>query len=88
MNTDAPIDKLMEQNAALKELLRSLIIDVEAMECEKPSDFSEDGKDYEKHWYGGFPAWGKETDDYDNDNAVIQWPCLGILMEKAKELLK
>jgi hypothetical protein len=77
--------KLAEQHHSAIELLKSLVIDVEAMQCPMPAELESITDDDKEHWFGGFSAG--YSDAYESDT-YIQWPCLGILIEKAKELIK
>ena len=78
---------LRHENKKLKDFLRSFVADAEAMRCPTPDcDLTRDGgKDYQEHWFGYFDA--SYTDEHDYTEA-IQWPCLGILIEQGKELIK
>ncbi len=82
------IVELQNQKRALQDKLGAIIGDIEVMRTQKPTDFYENEESWNEHWFGGFSAWGKETDAYDNDNAVIQWPNLSILVKEAKALIK
>lgn len=62
-----------------KELLRSLISDVEAMRCQAPRCFECMSPEDQEHWFGPF------ENVFDGH---FQWPNLGILIEKAKQQLR
>jgi hypothetical protein len=74
--------------ASLAALIRSLIADVDGMKLEECPvfDLREDGgEQYEDHWYGGF---GEGQYDDESCTFDIQWPCLGILIEQIKGVIK
>lgn len=65
------MSKLTEQRDQLKTLLRSIIVDAEAMQNDK-----------ELNYFGPFEVWWS-----DNDNQIyVEWPNLAILIEQAKKL--
>lgn len=67
-----------------RELLLSIVADVEAMKCEMPSwhDVLEDSA--KDHWFGPFEEASYDSHDY--SGFYIQWPNLDILIEQAKEI--
>jgi hypothetical protein len=84
----ALVIQLAKERDAAYELLKSLIVDVEAMERDVPFDFElelKENPEYNTHWFGGFEIGHT---DVENSTTSIQWPCLGILINQAKELTK
>ena len=80
--TDEEINNLHTEVDRLKKLLRNIVADVEAMERKAPFEVRNDSSQY---WYGGFGSVG--FDGENNEDMSFQWPNLGILINKAKELI-
>jgi hypothetical protein len=67
----------------LKDTVRSLLIDIEAMRCRCPDEMRDMGdRDDEPHWFGTF---GRAYDD--EAGCWIEWPNLSIMAEKLQSLL-
>jgi hypothetical protein len=74
-------------DATLRDTIKQLLGDIEAMRCDCPSrDVRESGgEDDQTHWFGGF---GQGHFDYEDvETFYIQWPNLGILAEKLQALM-
>jgi hypothetical protein len=72
-------------NDTLKDTLRSLLIDIEAMRCRCPDELRDIGdRDDEIHWFGSF---GEGYYDADGNGFKIEWPNLSIMAEKLQQIL-
>ena len=80
--------RLNDERWELRKLLQSIVTDVEAMRVDTPKNDLTRDKQYQGHWFGGFSAYDLDFGGDYNEEMSFQWPCLGILIDKAKELLK
>ena len=81
-NTDAPEWK----PRGSREILKSIVADVEAMRCEVPPDHEVNSPEESEGWFGPFEDCHLDTESY--TGASARWPNLSILAREASNLLK
>lgn len=76
----------MKSPRSMLEILRSIVADVKAMQCDMPDEMEKIGPDdaeEDKHWLGTFSAgWADSDGTYS-----VQWPNLAILVEEAERAI-
>jgi hypothetical protein len=70
-----------------REILKSIVADVEGMKADAPEDIMRDsGSEDKEHWFGPFELGENDQESYTGFS--VQWPNLGILIEEAKKCVK
>jgi hypothetical protein len=79
--------ELIAATAKLRELLQSIVADVEEMKCEMPKWYEALDDASKEHWFGGFAEGTYHPDPNEYPFYYIQWPNLDILLEQAKQIV-
>ena len=66
----------------LKDALKSLLSDIDAMRCPAPETIIDEESDLD-HWFGAFSFCHYD----DGGDGYVQWPNLSILASKLQDLL-